>query len=53
MIDMPAAGAARFTADGFPTLLKITEIGVTERIPIAKTFSPRRPKPFAIMKDHR
>ena len=39
MIDMPAADAAHFTAGGFPTLLKIAEIGVTERVPmIAKTF---------------
>jgi hypothetical protein len=39
MIDMSVAGAARFTADGFPALLKIAEIGGTERIlMIAKTF---------------
>jgi hypothetical protein len=39
MIDMSAAGAARFTADGFAALLKIAEIGVTDRIlMIAKTF---------------
>jgi hypothetical protein len=39
MIDMSAADAARFTADGFPALLKVAEISVTERIlMIAKTF---------------
>ena len=32
MIDMPAAGAARFTDDGFPAFLKMAEIGGTERI---------------------
>ena len=31
MIDMSAAGAARLTADGFPALLKIAEIGVMKR----------------------
>jgi len=30
MTGMSAAGAARFTAGGFPVLLKIAETGVTE-----------------------
>jgi hypothetical protein len=52
MIDMSVAGAARFTADGFPALLKIAEIGVTRKDSHDREdFLVRADqKPFAIMK---
>jgi hypothetical protein len=46
MTDVPSAGAAGFTADGSPALVKIAEISVTARFSMIAKHPVRLSVPF-------